>query len=351
MVKVDLPKTLESLSNLAAPPGEEDRVRQFIVNEFVDLVDEYWVDNLGNLFLVKKGDDKYPKIMLAAHMDEVGLIITRIEENGFLRFSPLGGIDPRTLYAQRVRIFGEKSERLGYIGATPPHLLPPEYEKKVPDITDLYIDVGASSKEEVEEMGIYVGAKAVYDTKFSKVSKNRILGKAFDDRVGLAVMLKVLEIMRDEPFNILAVATVQEEVGLRGARVSTWRIQPDYALVLECTAAGDVPGASKHKASTKLGSGPAITVADRSLVVPPKVFKTLINVARERGIPYQFKEMMVGGTDAGAIALTRDGILAGVISTPARYIHSPAALADLRDIEHQVELAIGFIEEISKQSV
>ena len=339
---------IQNLSNLFGPPGEEERVRDYIQKNFSNIVDKIWSDNLGNLFLEKRGDEEYPTIMLAAHMDEVGLLITHIEKNGFLRFATLGGIDPRTLYAQKILIQGEEGFVKGYIGATPPHLLPKDFEKKVPDVTDLFIDIGVSSKEEAEELGVFIGAKAVYDSTFMKISKNRVMGKALDDRVGIAVMLNVLKELKSSPYNIIAVATIQEEVGLRGAKISTWNIEPEYALILECTAAGDVPGAPSHKMSTQLGKGPAITIADKSLITHPKVFKALVEAAKENNIPYQFKQMMVGGTDAGAISLTRDGIPAGVISTPARYIHSPYAIADIRDIENQIRLAIAFIEKISK---
>ncbi len=342
---------LEKLSNLFGPPGFEDEVRDFVKSELESIVDELKIDVLGNVIGIKNGDDRYPTILLDAHMDEVGFMITHIDKNGFLRFNPLGGFDPRVLYAQKVVIKGDKGKVKGFIGAKAPHLLKPEERSKAVNIDELFIDIGASSKDEAIEMGVRIGSVGTFDTVFAKISPNRVLGKAFDDRAGLATMISVLKRIKDKNYNVIAVASVQEEVGLRGARTASWQINADFALALEGTAAADTPGTPEHKRSTELGRGPAITLADRSIISHPTVVKGLISVAEERGIPYQFKRVFVGGTDAGVIHLTRAGIPSAVISIPSRYIHSPAAILDLNDFKHAIDLVQGFIEWISDKYV
>jgi len=338
---------LEKLSNLFGPPGFEDEVREFVKQEFEKLVDEVKVDVLGNVIGIKKGNERYPTILLDAHMDEVGFMITHIDKNGFLRFNPLGGFDQRVLYAQKVVINGDKGKVKGFIGAKAPHLLKPEERSKAIDIDDLFIDIGAASRDEVHEMGIKIGSVGTFDTTFTILSNNRVLGKAFDDRVGLATIISVLKQIKDKDYNVIAVASVQEEVGLRGARTAAWQVNADFALALEGTAAADTPGTPEHKRSTEIGKGPAITLADRSIISHPIVVRGLIKVAEERGIPYQFKRVFVGGTDAGVIHLTREGIPSAVISVPSRYIHSPAAILDVNDFKHAIDLVHGFIEWVS----
>lgn len=340
---------LKELSNLFGPSGFEEEVREVVKREFEKVTDEVKVDVLGNVIGVKKGDEKYPTILLDAHMDEVGFMITHIDKNGFLRFDLLGGLDQRVLYAQKVVIKGDKGKIRGFIGAKAPHLLKPEERSKAVDVEDLFIDIGASSRDEVYEMGIKIGSVGTFDTTFTYLSKNRVLGKAFDDRVGLAVMISVLKRIKDADYNVIAIASVQEEVGLRGARTAAWQVNADFALAIEGTAAADTPGTPEHKRSTEIGKGPAITLADRSIISHPIVVKELINVAKERRIPYQFKRVFVGGTDAGVIHLIREGIPSAVVSVPSRYIHSPAAILDVNDFKYTIDLVHGFIELVSSK--
>ncbi|MHA1593726.1 MAG: M42 family metallopeptidase [Candidatus Baldrarchaeia archaeon] len=333
---------LKELSEAYGPPGYEDEVREIMIRELEGVADEVRVDKLGNVIAVHEGSG--PKVMLSAHMDEVALLITHIDDKGFLRFFNLGGIDPRTLYGQRVMIKTDKGVVYGYIGAKPPHLLKPEERKTVPDVDQLFIDVGVSSREEVKNLGVKIGSLAVFATNLVDLGNNRVLGKAFDDRAGCTVLIEVMRLLKDSPYTVYGVATVQEEVGLRGARTAAWQIEPDVALALEGTTASDTPGTPDHLASTKVGGGPAITIADNTLIAHPKVVKLLVEVAERLGIPYQFKQTISGGTDAGAIHVSKSGVPSGVVSVPTRYIHSAASLLDLRDLENAIELVKGFVD-------
>ena len=332
---------LRKLSEAYGPPGYEDEVRQIMIKELEKVADEVYVDNLGNVIAVHKGNN--PKIMLAAHMDEVALLITHIDKNGFLRFHVLGGIDPRVLYSQEVVIKTENEAVHGYIGAKPPHLLKPEERKKVPDIDQLFIDIGASSKEEVEKLGVSVGSTATFVPRFKELKNNRVMGKAFDDRAGCTALIEVMRKIRNSPCTVYGVATVQEEVGLRGARTATWQVEPDIGLAIEGTTASDTPGTPEHLTSTKVGWGPAITIADKSMVTHPKILRRLIEIAKKNNIPFQFKRTVSGGTDAGSIHLTKKGIPAGVVSVPCRYIHSPLSILDLNDLENAIRLVDAFV--------
>lgn len=335
---------LRKLSEAYGPPGYEDEVRQIMIKEMEKAADEVYIDTLGNVIAVHKGNS--PKIMLTAHMDEIALLITHIDKNGFLRFHILGGIDPRVLYSQEVVIKTEKESIHGYIGAKPPHLLKPEEKKKTLDIEQLFIDIGASSKEEVEKLGIYVGSTATFTPRFKKLKNSRVMGKAFDDRAGCTTLIEVMKRIKDLPCTVYAVATVQEEVGLRGARTATWQIEPDMGLALEGTTASDTPETPEHLTSTKLGYGPAITIADRSIITHPKILRKLVETAKENKIPFQFKRTVSGGTDAGVIHLTKKGVPAGVVSIPCRYIHSPLSILDLNDLKNTVELVVAFIQKL-----
>jgi len=332
---------LRKLSEAYGPPGYEDEIRQIMIKELEKVADEVYVDNLGNVIAVHKGNS--PKIMLTAHMDEVALLITHIDKNGFLRFHVLGGIDPRVLYSQEVVIKTENEVVHGYIGAKPPHLLKPEERKKVPDIDQLFIDIGASSKEEVEKLGVSVGSTATFVPRFKELKNNRVMGKAFDDRAGCTALIEVMRKIRNSPCTVYGVATVQEEVGLRGARTATWQVEPDIGLAIEGTTASDTPGTPEHLTSTKVGWGPAITIADKSMVTHPKILRRLIEIAKKNNIPFQFKRTVSGGTDAGSIHLTKKGIPTGVVSVPCRYIHSPLSILDLNDLENAIRLVDAFV--------
>lgn len=341
-------RLLASLSNAFGPPGSEDEVREILRRELEEIADEVKVDKLGNMFFHHHGREDYPKIMITAHMDEVAFLITNITENGFLRFHTLGGIVNRIMPGQRILLKGEKGYLKGIIGTKPPHIMKPEEREKVIPIEELFIDIGASGKEEVEERGVTIGTTGVFDVEFMELGGGYLMGKAFDDRAGCTVLIQVFRALKDTPYNLIAVGTVQEEVGLRGARTAAWQIYPDYALALEGTFANDVPGVREDRVSAKLKNGPVITIVDRTTITHPKILKTLVKVAREKNIPFQFKKIPAGGTDAGAIHLTKAGIPSGTVAVPCRYIHGPAAITHIEDLKNTVKLVREFIKTISE---
>lgn len=338
---------LTQLSEAFGVSGFEDDIRGVIAQFVKSLVDEMHVDPLGNLIVTRKGKSDFT-LMLDAHMDEVGLIISYIEEKGFLRFAPLGGWDIRILPAQIVKIRTRQKKLItGVIGSVPPHVLKPEDREKPLKIEDLFIDIGAFSAEEVQKMGIRVGDPAVPYYPAERLSENVIGGKAFDDRAGCAVIIQTLQALQKENLNLTLVCNfaIGEETGLRGARAAAYSINPNTALALEGTIGADVPGVVPARQPTALGQGPAITIADNTLVVSRRVVEALEKLSEKLKIPYQYKLPVYGGTDAGAIHTTRGGILAGVLAVPCRYIHSQFSLLRLDDLENTVKLTVGFVRE------
>ncbi|MGQ9517014.1 MAG: M42 family metallopeptidase [Anaerolineae bacterium] len=332
---------LQRLSDAFGVSGGEEEVRNILAEAVRPYVDELRTDSLGNLIAIKRAraDISRPvRVMLAAHMDEVGFMITHMEKNGLLRFQPVGGIDPRLLPAKRVLIGRERVP--GVIGIKPIHLLKPEEREHVVPVEQMYIDIGADSKEAAERR-VKIGDYAVFATRFGphglEGESRLVRGKAFDDRAGCAVLAEVL---RGEPYpvEIAGVFTVQEEVGLRGARVAAYALAPDVAIALEGTICDDLPKEKDQSPVTRVGKGPAITIADRSFVADRRLVRLLIETAERGGLPYQFKEPALGGTDAGAIHLTREGVPSAAVSVPSRYIHGPASVLSLNDLEHAIAL-------------
>lgn len=339
---------LKELSEAFGVSGCEDEVRRIIIEAIKDHVDEYRVDSIGNLIALKKRDSRFAirnslKVMLAAHMDEVGLMITHIEKDGSLRFRPVGGLDDRILLAKKVLI-GEKRVP-GVIGVKPIHLLKKEERKKVIKVEEMAIDIGASSKEEAEKV-VKIGDYAAFATEFAELG-NTVKGKAFDDRVGCTVLIELLK--ERYPFDLYAAFTVQEEVGLRGAKVAAYAIKPDVAFVLEGTICDDMPKKRDVSPTTELGKGPAITIMDRTFIADRRLIDLLVETAKELDIPYQFKQPGVGGTDAGAIHLSREGVPSVTVAVPCRYIHSPACLLSLEDFENTVKLMKGALARLASQ--
>jgi len=339
---------LEKLSNANGVTGREDEVRDLMKNYLKPYVDEVREDRLGNLIAFKKGNKDAPTVMLAAHMDEVGLMIKNIKKKGFLQFTKIGGIDDRILLAQKVIVHTDKGSLTGVTGSKPVHIQTEAEKKKVIEADRLFIDVGARDKEEAEKMGVQVGDVVSFDTKFVRISENVVLGKAFDDRVGCAMMVETLRRLQKVDCNVYAVGTIQEEVGLRGATIAAFQVAPDVGIVLESTVTGDTPGVEEGEAPAKMGEGPVLTVADAGLIAHPKVLRLLIDSAKEHKIPYQLETGIRGATDASKIAISREGVPSGVISVPARYIHSPAAILNLDDVEKAVKLAVAAIEKVPK---
>jgi len=343
-------RLLTALSNAFGPPGNEEEVREILRRELEEYADEVRVDKLGNIFFYHHGRGGYPKVMLAAHMDEVAFMITFIEKNGFLRFQTLGGITSNIMPGQMILLRGSKGELKGVIGTKPPHIMKEEERKRVVSVEDLFIDVGAENLEEAEKKGVEVGTTGVFDVKFTELGGGYLLGKALDDRAGCTVLAEVFKALKDSPYNLVAVGTIQEEVGLRGARTAAWQTEPDYALALEGTFAADVPGSKPSMVSAKLRSGPVVTIVDRSIIVHPAVLKTLIDVGKKNGIPFQFKKVPSGGTDAGAIHLVKAGVPSGTVAVPCRYIHGPASITHIDDLRNTVALVTEFVKAISKKT-
>jgi len=280
-------------------------------------------------------------MMLDAHMDEIGFMVSYVEEAGFLRFAPIGGWDPRVLPAKQVEIRSRVGKTYrGVIGASPPHIQTPEEQKQALKVEDLFIDIGVHSKEQVLGLGIDVGSPGNLHYPFQLLEQSRVMGKALDDRVGCAVLIRCLEYLSASrhDFTLVANFAVSEEVGLRGTRTATHQIQPDVALAIEGTVGADTPGIPAHKCPARLGKGPAISVADNSIIVNPSLVAFIEDVAEALKIPWQHKTPLFGSTDAGAIHMAGKGVLTGIVSVPCRYIHSPSSVLDLQDFEHTVSL-------------
>jgi putative aminopeptidase FrvX len=329
---------LETLSNAFGPSGCEDEVRRLLAWDLRDKVDDLQTDALGNLIAFKQGTGPEPrlKVMVDAHTDEVGLMITRIEKNGMLGFQAVGSIDPRLLMAKGV-VVGE-GRIPGVIIAPPVHLTKAKQRKQVIQIDQLVIDIGASSADKAKEL-VEMGDYAAFDTRFQVLSEDglrTVKGKAFDDRIGCAVAAALAD--GEYAVDLYISFSAQEEVGLRGARVAAFRIEPDLAFALEGTICDDTPKKEDVSPTTELGKGPAITVMDRSFVADKRLVRLLTEVAEANGLPYQIKQPGVGGTDAGAIHLSKAGVPSAGVAVPCRYIHAPVSMASLNDFDNLVTL-------------
>ncbi len=344
-----LGEALERLSNACGVTGREDEVRELLKTMLKPHVDEVKEDKLGNVIGMKEGRKKdTPKMMLAAHMDEIGLIIKNITKNGFLQFAKLGGIPDRILVAQQVLVHTRNGRKSGIIGSKPPHIMKEEEKKKVIQSDNLFIDVGASSEKDAQRMGVKIGDVVSFDTKFVKINRDLVVGKAFDDRVGCCLLIEVLKQLKEVDCTVFAVGTVQEEVGLRGACVSAFQIYPDLALAFDVTVAGGVPGVKEVEAPVRMREGPVIGVMDAGLITHPKVLSLLVDAAERAKIEYQLETGLAGSTDAARIALTREGVRCGVLSIPTRYIHSPSSMLSLSDVKKAAKLAVAAIREAPK---
>lgn len=320
---------LEKLLMTFGPSGNEDRIREVIKEEIKDYVDEIKVDALGNLIGIKKGDGK--KIMVASHMDEIGVMINSIDEKGFLRFTNIGGVSPFTSLYQRV-IFADGT--IGTLGM-----------EKLDEIKDLklnkmFIDIGASSKEEAMKK-VNVGDVACFYAPFVQ-KDDYIISKALDDRIGCFVSIEALKALKSSPNEVYFVFTVQEEVGLRGARTAAYGINPDIGIAVDVTGTGDTPKAATMDVS--LGKGAAIKVKDMSVIAHPAVKNLMTEVAKENNMPFQYEILDMGGTDSGAIHLTRSGVPSGVISVPCRYVHSPSEMVSVHDVDNAIKLLTKILE-------
>lgn len=350
---MDSYELLEKLCNIPGAAGFEGPVREAIAGMVEPLVDEVRVDPLGNLIAVRGGASPF-RLMLDAHMDEVGFMVRHIDEKGFIRFTPLGGWDPRLLPSHMLTITTRDGANVeGVIGTLPPHILKEGEREKVIPVDDMFLDVGADSEEEVRAMGIGIGDPIVARYPFRRIGRGTVMGKALDDRAGCAVIVRTLEALagRQVDATIVAAFVVNEERGMAGARTAAYRIEPDMAIAVEGTVAADVPGVPPHRQPSVQGRGPAITVADGNFIAPREMVAELEEVARREGIPYQIKvPASSGGTDAGAIHQSRGGVRTGVVSVPCRYIHSPFSTCLLSDFEDTCRLVTAFCLHAARDS-
>lgn len=342
-----LPSTVDLLQYLTdafGPSGFEEEVRERISALVAPLVDEVHVDALGNLIATRRGTGERV-LMLDAHMDEIGFLVSYIDDHGFLRVAPLGGWDQRVVPAHQLLLRAEDGTLVrGVFGTPPPHLTQASERERAHKLEDLFVDIGATSAAEVAALGIRIGTPAVMHYPFAHLQHDAVVGKAFDDRAGCAVLLKALDALQGESLDVTVVAafTVQEEVGLRGAEVAARQIAPDIALALECTIAADVPGVAIHKTPTRQGHGPSISVLDTTMIGMPRVINALTGVANAEGITWQYKVPAPGGTDGGAIHRSGSGVLTGVVSLPGRYIHSASTVLRTGDLDNAAALVAAF---------
>ncbi len=344
-------RTLQHLSEAVGISGFEEEPRNLIQKEIEEFVDKCWVDPIGNLLAIRKGGGKHPQILLDAHIDEIGFLVSHVDDQGFLRLAPIGGWDPRILPGHRVvlqvRRKGELHRIFGVIGAVPPHLTTEAQREKVIAIDDLFVDIGVHSQKEANELGVRVGTPLTVWQPFLEFSDDVYSGKSFDDRAGCTVLIEVLRRLaedRNQSASVVFNFAMSEEVGGRGARTGAYTLDPDVALAIECTSAGDIPSIPRRQSPTQLGKGPAITIADRSLIAHPRVIETLEQTANERKIKWQLKQPLGGGTDGGQIAVSRSGVPTGVVSVPCRYIHSSISLLQLSDLAATIDLVYGFTQ-------
>ena len=343
----DLAGLLRRLSEAHGISGYENEVREILAEELKPFTDEVRTDKMGNLVAVRRGEK--PSVMIAAHIDEIGLMVKQIEDEGFIRFASIGGWFSQTLLHQRVILHTPKGKVRGVIGSKPPHVMREDERKKVIEARDMFIDIGASSREEAEKMGVSIGTPITLDRDFAFLTNEIVTCKAFDNRSGVAVMVEALKRTHAD-CEIYAVGTVQEEVGLKGARTSAYELSPDVAVATDVAIAGGHPGIEKKDTTIELGKGPVITVSDasgRGIITPRNVLKWLEESARKHNIPYQLSVSEGGTTDATAIQLAKSGVPTGAIGVPTRYIHSPVEVLNLRDLEKCAELLARALESVS----
>ena len=343
----DIAVLLTRLADAHGLSGYEDDVAAILKDELEPLVDEVSIDRMGNVVGIRRGDG--PTVMVAAHMDEIGLMVSHVDDEGFLRFVPLGGWSDQTILGQRVLVHTREGKRIpAVVGSRPPHLMDAEERKKLVKIKDMFLDCGAADATQAAAMGIEIGAPVTVDRQLTPLGPDLVTGKALDNRAGCAIMIAALALLKGQKIraNVQAVGTVQEEVGLKGARTSAYGLSPDVAIATDVTIPGDHPGVTKNESSVALGKGPVITIIDaggRGVISPRPVLRWLRETAEKASLPHQLQVGNGGTTDATAIAITKTGIPCSVVSIATRYIHSPVEVLSLKDLEQTAALVAAAI--------
>ena len=344
MKKINVP-LLASICETAGAPGFEQRVRTLVIEQLKDVVDEYSIDNMGNVTTIVRGKSSDKKVMIAAHMDEIGFIVTHIDDHGFVRFHTLGGFDPKTLTAQRVIIHGKK-DLIGVMGSKPIHVMTAAERTKVPKTTDYFIDLGMP-KAEVMKF-ISVGDSITRQRELIEMG-DCVNCKSIDNRVSVFILIETLKQLKNCPYDVYGVFTVQEEVGIRGAQVATLAIQPDFGFGLDTTIAYDVPGASAHEKITELGKGAAIKIMDSQTICDYRMVRYMKELAEKKNITTQVEILPAGGTDTmGIQRFTPGGSIAGAVSIPTRHIHQVIEMAHKEDILQSIDLLSACIENLDQ---
>lgn len=340
---------LKDLLNASGISGCESEIAGIMKKELSRSCSDVSIDGFGNV-IAKKGKGSR-KIMIAAHMDEIGLLVKHVSKEGFINFVKIGGIDDRVLVGQRVVIKTKKGDVFGILGLKPPHLQKEEERKKVVKHEDMFIDIGSASREDALRR-VSIGDPVIFEPNAGVLNGRLCYGKAVDNRIGCYVMIKIMEKLKASA-EVYAVATVQEEVGLKGAKTSSFKIAPDFALVIDTTIAGDTPHIKENESSLKLGQGVAITLVEasgRGMIVNEKVKELIISTAEKKKIKHQIDVIDGGMTDGAMIYMNREGILTGVLSIPTRYIHASTGVFSLDDLDSAVELGAAVIERLAAKS-
>lgn len=340
---------LQKLCEVAGVPGNEKKVSQLIVSELKGHADSISYDNLGSV-IAKKGN-KGPRVMVAGHMDEVGFLVTQITKEGFVKFQTLGGWFSQVMLAQVWEIHTKKGVVIGVTGVKPPHIIPQDKRNVAIDIQTMYLDLGVTSKEEAEKLGVEPGNMVVPHSKFQVLGNDKfLLGKAWDNRIGSAVVIEVLKRLENHEINqLFATFTVQEEVGLRGAKTSSHVVNPEIAIAVDTGLANDVPGGESQEQA--LGKGPQIFLYDAGLVPHQGLRQFVIQVAKEENIPYQEPFLTGGRTDAGHMHLAHQGAASLSIGVPTRYMHSHTSIIHYEDFENTVKLMVAVIKRLNQETV
>lgn len=340
-------KLLKDLTEAKGISGDEKEASRVMKRYLEGYVDEFDYDNLGSLIAVKNGSDNL-KVMLSGHLDEVGFIVSNIEDNGFLRLNPVGGWWGHVLPSHKVSVKTmDDKVYYGVVGSTPPHGMKPEVRNKVMEIKDMYVDLGVKDKKEVLDLGINIGDSVIPYTEFMVMNNpDFVCSKAFDDRIGAAVIIEVLRNLKDKKIasTLYGVGSVQEEVGLRGARTAAYKINPDLAIAIDVTLSHDVPNI--EKTDCKLGNGVALSLMDSSVIANRGLVKVLKDICLEKNIPFTYDCLVAGGTDSGEISKSRDGVINMTLSLPCRYFHSHNSIVSLTDYNACIDLLTEFVSRL-----